>query len=62
MKKKETTQKDLANELGIHHVHLNGILKGRVQASVLLAMRIEKGSKGKYKAVDMRPDIKEFLT
>ena len=58
---KEITQRALAEKLGIHHVYLNAILRGKQRCAVLLALRIEKETFGKYKADDLRPDIKEYL-
>jgi DNA-binding transcriptional regulator YdaS (Cro superfamily) len=57
----DITQIQLAKRLGVHWVYLNAVLKGRVKASVLLALRIEKESGGKWKAVDLRPDIRPYL-
>jgi DNA-binding transcriptional regulator YdaS (Cro superfamily) len=62
MKKiKPITQKELAAKLGVHHVYLNAVLRGKQRCAVMLALRIEKETYGKYKAEDLRPDIKEYL-
>jgi len=53
-------QTDLAKEVGIHHVTLNAILRGRKQASVPLAILIEQKSGGAIKAADLRQELKYF--
>lgn len=62
MKTNETTQKALARELCINHIHLNAVLRGRVKPSMKLAARIEHATGGKIKAVDLRPDIKDIIS
>lgn len=54
----ERTQVAVAKEIGITRYHLNAVLKGRVIPSVPLALKIEEITKGKYKAVDLRPELK----
>lgn len=60
MEKTNVKQKELAERLGINHIHLNAVIKGRVKPSIDLAIRIEEKSHGQYKAVDLRPDIREI--
>lgn len=61
MKNTEFRQKDLAKKLGVNHIYLNAVIKGRVTPSIDLALRIEEETSGKYKAVDLRPDIQALL-
>jgi|GEM_PF-2553286 DNA-binding transcriptional regulator YdaS (Cro superfamily) len=61
MDKTKSNQKKLAEELGVNHIHLNAVLNGRVKPSINLALEIEKASGGKYRAVDLRPDIQTIL-
>lgn len=61
MEKTDYKQKDLAERLGINHIYLNAVINGRVTPSINLALRIEEATSGKYKAVDLRPDIQTIL-
>jgi DNA-binding transcriptional regulator YdaS (Cro superfamily) len=62
MKKKRTgEQKKLAEAIGISPIYLNAVLRGRRGSSIPLALKIEELSKGKYKAVDLRPDLKDIV-
>jgi len=58
---KRINQRKLAKELGIHHVHLNAILKKRTRPSIPLALKIEKYTDGEIKARDLRPDIVDII-
>jgi DNA-binding transcriptional regulator YdaS (Cro superfamily) len=55
------SQRELATALGVNHIHLNGVLTGRIRPSVFLALRIEKETGGAIKATKLRPDIKKYL-
>lgn len=61
MDKIKVKQKELAKKLGINHIHLNAVVRGRVKPSIDLAFKIEEMSGGLYKAIDLRPDIQKIL-
>jgi DNA-binding transcriptional regulator YdaS (Cro superfamily) len=62
MKKKRTgEQKRLAEAVEVTPIYLNAILRNRRTASISLALKIEEKSNGKYKAVDLRPDLKSIV-
>jgi len=49
MSKKNTlkrTQREIAEEIGVHAVHLNAVLRGRSRPSASLALRIEQATGG----------------
>lgn len=51
--KYKTKRKDFCKTVGIHYQHLNNILRGVRYPSRALAMRIEKATGGKVKAVSL---------
>lgn len=60
MENSNIKQKELAKKLGINHIHLNAVIRGRVKPSIDLAFKIEEASNGKFKAIDLRPDIRNI--
>lgn len=53
------TQRKLATLLGITYQHLNAVLRKRTSPSVSLAIKIEKMSRGQYRAVELKPELKQ---
>lgn len=50
-------QRELARRLGVNHVHLNAVLRGRKRPSPILARRIERETEGHIKAADLLPEV-----
>ena len=53
-------QKLTADALGVSQANISGYVSGRWNMSELAAMRAEKATKGKFKAVELCPSLKEF--
>ena len=53
------TQKTLAKTLGVHHVYLNAVLKGRAVPSVSLARKLAKITGKPF--FELRPDLKKLV-
>ncbi len=54
------TQEQTANAIGIKQPSVNALVNGRAKMSPKVAIRAEKATKGKFKAVDLCPSLKEF--
>lgn len=52
---------ELAEKIGCHKTYLYGVLSGCEKASPRLALKIERATKGKIRAKELRPDIESFM-
>ena len=55
------TQSATADALGIRQPSVNAWLSGKAKMSAKLALKAEKITDGKFKAVDLCPDLKDLL-
>ena len=53
MKRKITNQRNLAKTVGVHYIHLNAVLRGRVRPSPSLALRIEEATDGQVTRMEL---------
>ena len=53
LEKNKITQKEFANLLKRHHIHINKIVCGRSRPSVKLALEIQTLTQGKVKACEL---------
>ncbi|OTG82378.1 hypothetical protein [Acinetobacter sp. ANC 4648] len=68
----QTLYKDLVDHFGgqvpaaktllVSQSNISGYLSGRWNMSALVAMRAEKATDGKFKAIELCPSLKEFQT
>lgn len=55
------SQSATADALGIRQPSVNAWVSGKAKMSAKMALKAEKATKGKFKAVDLCPDLKGLL-
>ena len=58
---KNINQAELAKRINKSKTWLNMVSRGRVKATIPLALKIEEATDGEIKAVDLRPDLIEIV-
>lgn len=55
-------QKNTAIAIGVEQPTVSGYLNGRWKMPPIVAIRAEKATDGKFKAIELCPSLKEFQT